>query len=128
MIGGCAGPQLTYVDESQEYDSASAADLVEQADAGKLAEKPSSAASELRHEYLVALRSRGEGAAEAAALITRTFPAEVEAVPFYVERAVFGSETAFVVVEAMGRPGGKLSDKRFWVIDEQGNVLLSGTR
>lgn len=127
-LAGCSGPDPTFVEDGALYDSASAGELVEQADPGSLAEKPAAQASELRHDYLVALRGLGGGAATAAEVITRTFPTETEAVPFYVELAMFDDEPAYIIVEALGRPGGTLSDKRLWVIDEDGNVLLSGVR
>jgi hypothetical protein len=103
-------------------------ELVEAADSGALADESADDAADLRHRYLVALRSQGEGAAEAVSLLNKTFPADTAAVPFYVERATYGQVPALVVVEAMGRPGTTLSDKRLWVIDEKGAVLFSGTR
>jgi glutathione S-transferase len=127
-LAGCSGPEPTFVDDDGVYDSDSAVELLEQADSGTLAEEPAEKASELRHRYLTALRRQGGGAATAAELITRTFPAETDAVPFYVEWAQFGEQPAYIIVEALGRPGGALLDKRLWVIDEQGTVLLSGTR
>lgn len=125
---GCSTASVTYVDAGASYNEAEALALSGELDAGELAQAPTSETAERRHDALVDLRRQGSTAAEAATLITKTFPADASGVPFYVERATFESVPALVIVESIGRSEGSLSDVRVWVIDLDGAVLLSGTR
>jgi len=105
----------------------SVSEILKRADAGAYAKKPTSDATDLRHEALVALRKRGGDAAATADLITRTFPADTRSVPVYVERATVDGKRALVVVEATGPKSGSLDAKRMWVFDGQGNVIFAST-
>jgi len=125
---GCSGENPAFVDAGASYDSASALELPRSVDAGRLVDQPTSKAADLRHEALVALRKRGGAAADAAVLITRTFPAGSNSVPFYVESADFEGQPAWIIVEAIGRTDDNLTDKRVWVLSAKGDVLLAGTR
>lgn len=116
------------MDEGTNYDRATALKLATSVDSGDLEGSPSSEAATLRHDALVGLRRQGTVGAQAASLITRTFPTDTVAVPFYVERATFDGQPVFVVVEALGPKDGTLRDKRVWVLSDSGDVLLSGTR
>jgi hypothetical protein len=125
---GCSAPNLTFVDEGGSYNRESALALTAAADSGDLADHSTREAGVLRHDALVDLRGEGAAGAEAASIITRTFPSDAAAVPFYVERATFDSVPALVIIEAIGPADGSLVDKRIWVLSEDGDVLLSGTR
>ncbi|HSK48134.1 MAG TPA: hypothetical protein VLA05_09055 [Coriobacteriia bacterium] len=128
LLTACGAKAPLWVDEDGAYTSETALELAEQVDPGSVADRPTSDALELRHDALVALRREGGGASDAATLITRTFPSDSSGVPFYVESATYESEPALVIVEAIGREGGKLEDERVWVLSTSGDVLLSGTR
>ena len=127
-LTSCSQSGLTFVDEGGSYDRESALALAAAADSGDLAGRSTREADALRHDALVDLRSEGAAGAEAASLVTKTFPSNAAAVPFYVERATFDSKPALVVIEAIGPADGSLADKRIWVLSEDGDVLLSGTR
>lgn len=116
-------PQLIESDTSYTKDSATA--LLSDADAGELATKPADDAAEQRQEALADLRGEGDLGNEAADLITKNFPSSNEGVPFYVERARYDGQTAWVIIEALGRRGGTLDDRRLWVLTPDGDVLLS---
>lgn len=128
VAGGCASSSTKLVDEGRTYDRASALRLAASIDSGDLADRSSQEAATLRHDALVDLRKQGATGAAAASLITKTFPTDTAAVPFYVERAAFDSRPVFVVIEALGPKDGPLRDKRVWVLSDSGEVLLSGTR
>jgi hypothetical protein len=128
LLAGCAGQPTTFVSEGGSYDASSAVDRAEDADLGSLAKEPSDRASDLRRRALVSLRKQGDEQQRAAELITRTFPAETRAVPFYIERASYENTPGYLIVEALGRPDETLSRKRLWIIDEKGEVLLSVSR
>ena len=128
LLAGCEPTGPEFVAEGRSYTLNTALELSDTIDAGGLAEQPTSKANELRHEALVALRKQGDMAENAAKVITATFPAETSGVPYYVERALYHSEPALIIVEAIGPQGGTLSDRRVWVLSLDGEVLLSGTR
>lgn len=128
LLAGCERPRIVYVDEDRSYTDESALALSERLNPGELAEKPADESKELRHDALVQLRGMGPEASEAAELITATFSSSTQGVPFYVERATYGSKPVIVMVEAIGPPDGRLLDERVWVLGEGGEVLLSGTR
>jgi hypothetical protein len=125
---GCAtgGPQ--FVAEDRTYTMSEALDLPARLDAGDLPDTDTNESASLRRAALVALRKQGGKAEEAARIITATFPPETAGVPFYVEQATYGTAPAIVMVEAIGPRGGKLVDRRVWVISPEGDVLLTGTR
>jgi hypothetical protein len=127
-LAGCGVPAPTYVSDGGSYTAEEVLRLPSKLEPGDLADEAAERSAELRHEALVKLRRQGPDAAEVASLITRTFPADTLGVPFYVERATFDGGPAIVIVEAIGRPGGSLSDERVWVISDSGDVLISGTR
>ncbi len=127
-LSGCSASNLTFIEKGGSYDRESALALAEAANSGDLAGRSTREAKALRHDALVDLRSKGAAGAEAASLITQTFPSDAAAVPFHVERATFASMPAFVIIEAIGPADGSLVDKRIWVLSEDGDVLLSGTR
>lgn len=124
---GCSPKGPLYVDTGASYTMDSVDEILRGADAGAYATEPTADATGLRHEALVALRKRGENAAAAADLITRTFPADTRSVPVYVERASVDGKRVLVVVEATGPKGGSLDAKRMWVFDDQGNVIFAST-
>lgn len=127
-LSACSTEGLGLVDQGRDYTQETALRLAASADPQDLDEHVSSDSAPLRHDALVDLRRSGDAGAEAASLITKTFPSDSTGVPFYVERATFESAPALIVLEAIGRPGGTLTDTRVWVLSEDGDVLLSATR
>lgn len=126
---GCKPASPRYVDEGGAYDRKSVMRLLSSIGETKgLAETPVSQATEGRHQAMSALRAGGGSAANAAELMTRVFPPATAAVPYYVESASYEGTSAVVILEAMGRKGGNLSDKRLWVISLDGDVLISASR
>ena len=125
---GCAqkGPQ--YVDEGAVYSKTSVLKVLDEVDISELASSPSTDAPKLRHEALVALRSNSDSAAAVADLLSETFPASTRGVPVLIERAKVDGKPAIIIVEAAGPRGGKLSTKRLWALDEQGEVIVVGTK
>lgn len=128
VLSGCGNVEVTYVDKGNEYTRASALKLLDGLSSGALSERPTSDSQELRSEALTLLRREGENASEAASLVTSTLPEDSQSVPFYVERARYEGDDAVLIVEAIGPSSGALSDKRLWVLSEDGDVLLSGNR
>lgn len=128
FVAGCRPTLPTYVSEGRSYDSESVLELAGTVADPGLSNVPVLDAEARRHDALVSLRTQGGSAAEAAELITKTFPTDTAAVPYYVEQATYEGTDALVLIEAMGPPGGTLSDRRTWVLSNDGDVLISGTR
>lgn len=128
VLTACAAHGPTYVDHGASYTESGTASVLSQADVGELNDAKTSDATRLRHDALSSLRSGGAAEARAADLITRVFPTDTRGVPVYVERARVGGVPALLVVEAIGPKNGRLTDKRLWVLDDQGSVLYSATR
>lgn len=128
LTAGCARRSVAYVDDARTVTQAAALRIADVTESGALSERRVSEAPALRHQALTDLRSFGERASATSGLITRTFPADSPSVPFYVEEVRFEGRRAVLILEAIGRPGGRLSDERVWVIDRSGDVLLSGVR
>ncbi len=127
-LTACGHQAISYVDRDSAYTTSQLADLLERTAAGRLASRQREDAVQLRHAALVDLRSLGGGASEAASLMTRTFPATTPSVPLRVERASVDGQDAFVVIEAWGPPGGRLSARRLWALDARtGAVLFSAS-
>jgi len=128
VVVGCAAEGPAFVDEGGTYEIASIAAVADSVDLGEIADTQVTEALTLRHEALVSLRGKGTSAAEAAALITRTFPSETRGVPLLVERARVAGAPAWILVEAVGPKSGKFSNKRIWVIGDDGEIIYSATR
>ncbi len=126
-LAGCAsGPQ--FVDEGATYTLDNASTAFDKADTSDVAGLSVGDADELQRKALSGLRSQGGAAADAAELITATFPSGARSVPVYVERATVDGDPALIIVEVIGPKAGTLQDQRLWVINESGDVLLSETR
>lgn len=125
---GCTSDDIVFVDEGTSYTADSAIELLEASDSGRLARASASDADHLRQEALSALRQRAGAGAVAARTITRTFPGASGSVPYRVERASFDGTECWMILEASGRAGGRLEDRRLWVIDTDGGVLLFASR
>lgn len=127
-LPGCAPDTPLYVEDGASYDADSVIRLLETSDSGDLKGEPVSRAAQLRQEALARLRKRGGSAAEAAATLTRVFTSDTVGVPYYVESARFNGTPSWVVLEASGRRTGSLLDRRLWVLDRDGQVLLFSAR
>lgn len=125
---GCTSDKFAFIDEGAAYDADSAIALLESSDSGRLARESTSSADRLRQKALTALRNQSDTAADAARTITRSFPRTAASVPFRVERATFDNTDCWVILEASGRSGGRLSDRRLWVLSAEGDVLLFASR
>lgn len=125
---GCSASGPRWVDENASYTVKSVENVLTIADISAQSRRPTTQATELRHEALTALRKKGESASRAADLLTATFDPETRAVPVYVESASLGGKPVLVVVEATGPKSGMLSMKRLWVLGEDGSVVLARSR
>lgn len=125
---GCSTARPTFVDDNAVYTADSAIKLLESSNSGELADAPFADTEKLRQEALSDLRRHGGAAREAAKTITRAFSNSPRGVPYYVERIRYGKTSGWLLLEAAGRNGGKLSTRRLWVVDAKGNVLLFGSR
>jgi hypothetical protein len=128
VVVGCSAQGATFVDANGSYTESSVMKLASGIDSSKLAGTSADQSTDLRHDALTTLRSRGGSAVPIADMLTKTFSAETRGVPMYVERASFNGKPAVVMIEAAGPARGKLSTKRVWVLDEQGDVLFVGTK
>ena len=125
---GCSPESPRFVNAGARYTALDVTSVLEVVDATNVRGTPTTDAATLRSSYLGTLRGQGGAAAEAADIITRTFSKATPGVPVYVERATFEGTPALVIVEVIGPRGGRLGDKRIWVIDDDGAVLYSVTR
>lgn len=125
LSSACGGERIQYVANSASYDAQELQSLLERVSPGGLADLRSEDADPLRSKALAELRRKGEGGNEVADLITATFPGVARAVPYYVESARFDGLDATIVIEATGREGGVLAERRLWAIDATGRVLIS---
>lgn len=125
LLTGCTSDAPEFVDAGATYTQAQLQDKLASIDTESLKQTPVLQASALRTKSLAALRGEGEVAAAAATLITKSFPSRTAAVPVYVEKAKYSSDTVLIIVEAYGPSAGALDRKRLWVIGEDGQVLFS---
>jgi hypothetical protein len=128
FVSGCSPSPVIYLESNTSYTAANSSDLLEEVDTAAIAKRSAADSGELRQRALVALRGEGDGGAQAADLITETFPADTRGVPVYVERASYDGQAALLMVEATGPPSGQLMDARLWVFDESGSILFSDLR
>lgn len=125
----CGGPDVTFVSENADY-------TLDDVEALHASQRPPSSiagaavaeASELRHEALVELRSRGDESAELAEFVTVALADTGRSVLYYGEAAVVEGSPAWVILEAWGAEGGTLDSTRLWVFDRaSGAVVYSST-
>ncbi len=121
----CGSSAVEYAKGSSDHDTASLERLLGDTRSTTLEQQPSSEAVELRREALIELRGAGEDERRAADLITSTFPGVTRAVPYYVETATFRGQPALIFIEATGREGANMNERRLWVLDDSGGVLLT---
>ena len=125
---GCAKQEPVFVDAVTAHTKTTALAVLERAESSSMASRPTADGTELRHDALAALRRQGATASAVADLLTRTFPSDTSGVPIYVERATYNGKPSVLVVEATGPESGSLSSKRLWVVAENGDILLAGSR
>lgn len=128
LVSGCTPKSPAYVDTGATYTTQTVVSAFDRADISKLTNQPTTAAPKLRHDALTRLRSRGDGAAVAADLLTKILWADTRGVPVYVERAAVDGKPAIIMVEAAGPKTGKLARKHLWVLDDNGGVIFAATR
>jgi hypothetical protein len=129
VLSGCSGPDVTFVSEGTEYTVEQVEALhASQAPPSSIAGEPTAAASELRREALVELRSRGGEAAEMTEFVTSALADTGRSVLYYGEAASVEGAPAWILLEAWGAQGGTLDSTRLWVFDrESGAVVYSST-
>lgn len=127
-VAGCAPSGPSWVDSSATYTTSNLPGVFDKTDISKYKDQPVTKSAELRQKALTALRMEGQQASQAADLITKVLPIDSSGVPVYVERATVGGQPAYILVEAIGPTGGKLSVKRMWALSDSGAVLWVGTR
>lgn len=124
----CSAQRPIFVDEQGSYDSGTAIELLEASDAGGLPKTPVEDAERLRTEALASLRGQGTTGSAAAKTITLAFSDSPRGVPYYVEAATFEGRESWVLLEATGRPGEMLSQRRLWVISPTGQIRFFAAR
>ncbi|MDY0087756.1 MAG: hypothetical protein RBS78_04320 [Coriobacteriia bacterium] len=126
-LAGCSSADVTFVSDDARY-------TLEQLEAlhsahtppHGVANRPVAEASDLRHDALVSLRSRGGEAAEFAEFVTATLSDTGRSVPYYGEAAVVDNTPAWLLIEAWGPEGGVLENTRLWAFArDSGRVLYS---
>ncbi|MDZ4169989.1 MAG: hypothetical protein U1E26_10110 [Coriobacteriia bacterium] len=125
LASGCRSTEIRFVEDDQAYDAESVMQLFDVAVPASLASADVRDAARLRQAALTDLRGQGGVSAEAAELLTATFTAATIGVPYYVERATYEGEDAWLVLEARGPKDGTLSGRRLWVLRLDGDVILS---
>jgi len=128
LLSGCASNAPRFVDERKSYSADAALELPLDINAGAVAGRPVSEADKLRTDALADLRRQGGDKADVAAIITKSLPNNSHGVPFYIELAEVDNVPAIIVIEAIGPKKGTLEDKRVWVLDRKGSILLMGNR
>ncbi len=127
-VVACGPAESSYAESTIGYTRSNLDPLFEHARQSELLGRPASDSPTLRHRSLVAIRSEGNRGAEAADLITDTFPTDTRGIPVYVERAEFDGAPALMILELTGPSGGQLDDVRLWVIDASGTIAYSEVR
>lgn len=125
VLAGCGSATITYVEDGGPTVRSELETLLRDTSPGDLADVRSEDAADLRTAHLTRLRDTSASGRQTADLITATFPRQERAVPYHVERVTFEGSPAVVILEASGRDGERLSQRRLWVIDDSGSVLLS---
>lgn len=124
----CARDTISYVDRGETYSTTQLQTLLEDTSTDALAHKTRSEAPALRHDAMVRLRSLDGSASQAADMITRAFSSATASVPVYVEHATLEGADVLIVVEAWGKPSGRLSAKRLWAMDaDSGQIRFSAS-
>lgn len=127
-LTGCAPQGPEYRLESKTYTESSALRLLESPVPDRIAALPAADTPVARERALTGLRSRGGDAADAADVLTETFVSERGGVPYLVIWARYGDDPALIVLESVRHGGGQDSGRRLWVLDREGDVLLSAQK
>jgi hypothetical protein len=125
---GCAQKTIELVDDGRSFEIDTVVTMMDAGDPGDLTGRSADQADSLRSKALSSLRQRGAEGTRVADLLTDSFPSNTRGVPFYVERALVDGQESWLVIEAIGRRGGELDDRRLWVLDNEGEVIFSATR
>lgn len=125
LVSGCAEAGPVWVDDDAAYTATTIKGVFKQVDTDAISGTPAKEAEDLRNDALIELRKRGDRAADAADLVTKTLPSTA-GVPLYIEKASFeNTEDALILVEIIGPEDGDLSLARLWVLGSEGDVLFS---
>lgn len=128
LLAGCTTSRIELVESGRAFEIETVAQVIDETDPGTLSRRSTDDAASLRSEALSHLRRQGDNGSQAADLLTRIFPTATRGVPYYIERATVSGQDAWIVVEATGKAGGPLEDRRLWALSDSGEVLFSATR
>ena len=124
LASACSRPAVRLVDDGASYSVDEARSRAATMQAGAAASVRVEGAIDARRDALVALRRIGAVGNRAADVLTREFPVDTKAVPFYVEAATVEPREVWIVVEAWGGRTGKLEKRRLWILDRStGSVV-----
>lgn len=116
LIAACSpSADVTFIADGGSYTTADLAGVLTDADLGSTARIKADDAAEARQDALADLRGNGEEASALADVLTSQFPLDDIAVPVIVERGRFDDTDAWLVIEATGDVGTKLTGRRLWV-------------
>lgn len=124
---GCARATLEYIPEGGSYTMTELEDLVSTLDIGDVTDLTAADAAGARVERLASLRREGERAVALADALTEGFPTDSASVPVRVEAATVDGQSVWVVVEAWGEPGARLTHRRLWLLDYETLEIVSGS-
>ncbi|MBN2248392.1 MAG: hypothetical protein JW733_06800 [Coriobacteriia bacterium] len=113
---GCSSPtRISYIPEGGSYAADDLAPILEATDLGDTVGIPIDQIGTSRQDALAELRTHGDEAAALADTLTHQFPVDVNAIPIEVRAARYEGEPVWIVIEAWGAPGERLSSGRLWV-------------
>jgi hypothetical protein len=125
LLGGCAATGPEFIEPGSAYTTETVRAALDAPAPAKLNAAQTSDAAKLRHDSLLALRSKGDNARRAADILTETFSKDTSGVPYRIEIATLGGRPVYVVSEAVGRPGQSLTGRRLWVLEADGAIAIS---
>lgn len=121
----CSSPSdLNFIPDGPSYAAGDLNTALADANPGSTASVSVEDASEVRQEALAELRKNGDEAALLADALTASFPTDVPAVPYRVERGMYEGEQAWIVFEAWGEED-TLAYRRVWVLSAETRDILA---
>lgn len=116
---------VEFVPEGGSYAAADLDAVLAGADLGSATRLATEEATTARQEALASLRLYGEDASTLADSLTSDFPLDAASVPIIVERGYYEGAPAWIVIEAWGDAGEKLTHRRVWVFSRDSHDVIA---